>query len=52
MMFLPAAILFLAICCGIFGYREDVDMFKKLAWIFVIAAIGTMIVLFLALSVS
>lgn len=50
MMFIPVLLLFLAVCCGIVGYREDNDMFKNLAIIFVIAAIGATIVTFMALS--
>jgi hypothetical protein len=52
MIFLPLALLLLALACYYFGHREDVEMFRKIAGIFVIAAVGVSIVLFLALSVK
>ncbi len=51
MYFIPFLLLALAAGFAIFASRHDMPLFKSFAWVLVIAAIGSCVVIFMALSV-
>lgn len=52
MLFIPFLLLFLSICFAIIGARKEMPLFKTFAGVLAIAAIGSSVVVFLALSVT
>jgi len=52
MLFIPFLLLFLAVFFAIVGSQRDVPLFKTLAGVLTIAAIGSCIVIFIVLSVN
>ncbi|MFA5947143.1 MAG: hypothetical protein WC813_03920 [Patescibacteria group bacterium] len=52
MIFVPFSLLFLAVFFAIVGSRRELPLFVTLAWVLAIAAIGSSIVVLLAMSVN